>query len=112
MLLVEDTSRLNEYFSNSDLMKKMFCKANKAIYNLGRIISATNKNLVDMVNSGKFRDDLYYRLNVINIDITPLRKRLEDVPDLIKNFLISFYKNTGIYKKIQYKVIDLLLKYK
>lgn len=112
MLLVEDTSRLNEYFSNSDLMKKMFCKANKTIYNLGRIISATNKNLVDMVNSGKFRDDLYYRLNVINIDITPLRKRLEDVPDLINNFLISFYKNTGIYKKIQYKVIDLLLKYK
>lgn len=248
MLLLEDTSKLNQYYSNSDLMKKMFCKANKAIYTLDdiigksdeinkcknivrktsklglnvlitgesgtgkelfahsihnnsdrfnkpfvcvncsaipenlmeseffgytegaftgakkggtigkfqlanggtifldeigdmpyymqakllrvlesreivpiggntsipidvRIISATNKNLLDMVNSGKFRDDLYYRLNVINIDIPPLRKRLEDVPGLINTFLISFYKNTGIYKKIENKVIDLLLKY-
>ena len=44
-----------------------------------RVISATNKNLINLINQGEFRDDLYYRLNVINIDLPPLRRRDEDI---------------------------------
>lgn len=53
-----------------------------------RIIAATNRNLEDMVEEGSFRQDLYYRLNVINIQAPPLRERLEDVP-LLTNFFIN-----------------------
>ncbi len=52
-----------------------------------RIIAATNKNLEDEVNEGRFRLDLYYRLNVINLHIPPLRKRREDILPLMKDFL-------------------------
>ncbi len=52
-----------------------------------RIIAATNKNLENEVNEGHFRLDLYYRLNVINLHIPPLRKRREDIPSLMKDFL-------------------------
>ncbi|CFX86876.1 RNA polymerase sigma factor 54 interaction domain [Syntrophomonas zehnderi OL-4] len=53
-----------------------------------RIIAATNRNLQDEVNQGKFREDLYYRLNVINIQIPPLRQRREDIP-LIADYLLA-----------------------
>lgn len=52
-----------------------------------RVIAATNRDLEDAVKSGAFRDDLYYRLNVINIQIPPLRKRKEDIPLLVKEFI-------------------------
>jgi two-component system nitrogen regulation response regulator GlnG len=52
-----------------------------------RIIGATNRNLTEAVSSGQFREDLYYRFNVVQIPIPPLRERKEDVPLLIKNFL-------------------------
>lgn len=52
-----------------------------------RIIAATNKNLTDLVQSGSFREDLYYRLNVIPIDLPPLRARRDDVPLLARHFL-------------------------
>lgn len=52
-----------------------------------RVISATNKNLEYMVECGKFREDLYYRLNVIPIDIPPLRERKEDIPPLLNYFI-------------------------
>jgi len=52
-----------------------------------RLICATHKNLEDMVNSGMFRNDLYYRINVIKITIPPLRKRPEDIPRFVKHFL-------------------------
>lgn len=55
-----------------------------------RVISATHQNLEDMVSSGKFRQDLYYRLNVIPITIPPLRERREDIPELI-SFLCRKY---------------------
>ncbi|HKL42160.1 MAG TPA: sigma-54-dependent Fis family transcriptional regulator [Clostridia bacterium] len=55
-----------------------------------RIIAATNENLLKLVEKGKFREDLYYRLNVINIDIPPLRKRKEDIPVLAKHLLDDF----------------------
>lgn len=55
-----------------------------------RIIAATNKNLLDEIKRGRFREDLYYRLNVIEIAIPPLRERMDDVAGLIEYFLIEF----------------------
>jgi DNA-binding NtrC family response regulator len=54
-----------------------------------RVIAATNKNLEDLVRKGKFREDLYYRLNVFKIETTPLRKRKIDIPDLAKLFTLQ-----------------------
>jgi len=58
-----------------------------------RIIAATNKNLAAEMEAGKFREDLYYRLNVIPIDIPPLRERPQDVPPLAKAFVIKHSAN-------------------
>ena len=55
-----------------------------------RIITATNRNLADMVAEGKFREDLYYRLNVVSIDMPPLRERKEDIPELAQFFIQRF----------------------
>jgi PAS domain S-box-containing protein len=60
-----------------------------------RIISATNKDLWSHVQSGDFREDLYYRLNVVTIDIPPLRERREDTPLLIDRFFEHFNRITG-----------------
>jgi PAS domain S-box-containing protein len=60
-----------------------------------RIIAATNKNLYGLVNDGNFREDLYYRLKVFPINIPPLRKRKEDIPLLINNFINIQNKKTG-----------------
>jgi transcriptional regulator with PAS, ATPase and Fis domain len=55
-----------------------------------RIIGATHRNLRDMIGQGTFREDLYYRLNVIQIQVPPLRERREDVPELVTHFLNKF----------------------
>jgi two-component system response regulator AtoC len=57
-----------------------------------RLIAATNKNLERLVAEGKFRDDLYFRLNVVHITMPPLRERKEDIPLLVNNFLRHFSK--------------------
>src|SRR5213596_95793 len=57
-----------------------------------RVIAATNKNLEQLVREGKFRDDLYFRLNVVRIVMPPLRERKEDIPILVRGFLRHFCK--------------------
>src|SRR6202008_4743000 len=55
-----------------------------------RVICATNRNLADMVQQGKFREDLYYRLNVVQMHLPPLRERQDDIPLLAQHFLQDF----------------------
>jgi PAS domain S-box-containing protein len=77
-----------------------------------RIVAATNKQLEDELKAGRFREDLYYRLNVISIDVPPLRERKDDIPHLIEHFLQKYSGNTG--KQIvrcSQSVIELLMRY-
>lgn len=73
-----------------------------------RIISATNKDLVQEVRKGNFREDLYYRLNVINIMLPPLRDRREDIPELVEFFLSDLVKSSGLEKGIDPAALQLL----
>lgn len=63
---------------------------NKEITSDFRVICATNKNLKQMVEEGSFREDLFYRLNVVNIRIPPLRERTEDIPMLVDHFIKKY----------------------
>ncbi len=60
-----------------------------------RVVAATNRDLLAMVKDGRFRDDLYYRINVLSIDIPPLRERRDDIPVLINFFLKKHTRNTS-----------------
>lgn len=74
-----------------------------------RIIAATTKNLRAKVQNGEFRDDLFYRLNVVPIFLPPLRERVEDIPLLINHFLDLFSPNTPIH--IAPEVVEVLAAY-
>lgn len=76
-----------------------------------RIISATNRNLEDYVKEGKFREDLYYRLNVVPINVPPLRERPDDIIPLIHRNLAKFNSNLGEEKTINPDALAILLKY-
>lgn len=72
-----------------------------------RVISATNKDLKERVKEGKFREDLYYRLNVFPIYVPPLRERKEDIPLLIKHFMNKYgYKSVKINETVMGKLIE------
>jgi len=77
-----------------------------------RIVAATNRNLEDMVKQGSFREDLYYRLNVIQINAPSLRERREDVPILAKHFLEKYAgRFSKEVKAISTEAMDALKKY-
>jgi len=65
-----------------------------------RVISATNQNLDDLMMARTFREDLFYRLNVVNIQLPPLRARREDIPLLVEHFLIKITEETGQERKV------------
>jgi transcriptional regulator with PAS, ATPase and Fis domain len=70
--------------------KFMRVGGNKEISSDFRVICATNRDLKSMVENGSFREDLFYRLNVVNINIPPLRERLEDIPVLVDYFIRKY----------------------
>jgi two-component system response regulator HydG len=77
-----------------------------------RVIAATNKNLLELKNKGVFREDLYYRLNVVSLEIPPLRKRIEDIPLLARHFLEMFSKkNRKEIKGFTPVAMDRLIRY-
>jgi len=61
------------------------------------VIAATNRNLQDMIAQGQFREDLFYRLNVIHFWVPPLRERREDIPQMIEHFLAKFTRATATW---------------
>ena len=76
-----------------------------------RVISATNKNLLEECRSGSFREDLYYRLNVINLVLPPLRERREDVRELVHFFLHDVAGETGAIKSMDPAALQLMTQY-
>jgi two-component system nitrogen regulation response regulator NtrX len=78
-----------------------------------RIISATNKNLMSEIEAGRFREDLYYRLNVVPIHVPPLRERTEDIPLLISTFMDQTHlKGDKGKKRFTDEAIELLMHYR
>ncbi len=73
--------------------------SNKVLRVNVRLITATNKKLIELVGKGEFREDLYYRLNVINISVPPLRERPDDIPGLATHFLMKYSR--GMSKQIK-----------
>jgi len=77
-----------------------------------RVIAATNKNLLEQIDAGAFREDLYYRLNVVELAVPPLMKRKEDIPLLAQHFLEMFAaKNQKEIKGFTPKAMDNLIRY-
>lgn len=77
-----------------------------------RLIAATNKNLEELMAKESFREDLYYRLNVVSIDVPPLRERKEDIPLLVNHFLKKYNKRgSKVVKGVSSRALDLLVDY-
>ena len=86
--------------------------SSKALYSDARIIAATNSDLKNEIAKNKFREDLYYRINVMNIKIPPLKERPEDIPLLIAHFIKLFKKKSkNPVGKISPKALSILRKY-
>jgi len=76
-----------------------------------RILAATNRNIPRLVKERKFREDLYYRLNVVPLVVPPLRHRKEDIPVLVEHFLEGLREKYEIYKKMAPETMELLINY-
>ena len=86
--------------------------SNKTMHTDTRIIAATNKNLAAMVKEGLFREDLYWRLNVITIELPGLKERREDIPNLVQHFINRFSKkNAKDVGGIESRAMEILLNY-
>jgi transcriptional regulator with PAS, ATPase and Fis domain len=76
-----------------------------------RIIATTNRDIVQEIKDGRFREDLYFRLAQMFITVPPLRTRKDDIPTLIEHYLLVFSKDSGGFKHIDKDVLDMLVKY-
>src|SRR2546425_690436 len=76
-----------------------------------RVVAATNKDLEKEVKEGRFREDLFYRLNVIKIEMPPLRERPEDIPLLVAHFLTKYARPNESPKKMAPEAMERLLAY-
>ncbi|MGI5920458.1 MAG: sigma 54-interacting transcriptional regulator [Syntrophomonadaceae bacterium] len=76
-----------------------------------RIISATNRNILDLVEKNEFREDLYYRLNVVPVEVPPLRERKEEIPVLAAHFIHLYNKKYKMKKELSTHVIDAFMEY-
>ena len=92
-------STLTKFFPDSSKFKKP------------RLFVSTKTNILNMVNKGFFREDLFYRLNVVPIKLPSLKDRFEDINDLANSFLNNFYKSKGSRKFISYEGINILKSY-
>ena len=84
--------------------------SNSSIPFNGRVVAATNKNLREEVDCGRFREDLYYRLNIFKIKVPPLRERREDIPLLIREFL-NRHEQDGVKVDVSREVMRFFLDY-
>src|SRR5580765_556906 len=76
-----------------------------------RVVAATNRNLREMIGQGFFREDLFYRLNVIHLSVPPLRERKEDIPELAMHFLGAFSRNGDGARAVSPEAMALLVAY-
>ena len=84
----------------------------KTRYTDVRIIAATNKNLADLVKKGEFREDLYYRLKTVTVEVPALRKRVEDIGPLVERFALEFTRSNDIlYRGFMPEAIRVLKQY-
>jgi transcriptional regulator with PAS, ATPase and Fis domain len=77
-----------------------------------RIIAASHKDLTAMVDKGQFREDLYYRVNVLRIQVPPLRDRLDDLPALVAHFLKKHYHGEGTPPRLAGETLEAFRRYK
>jgi sigma-54 specific flagellar transcriptional regulator A len=85
--------------------------SNRSIHTDVRIIAATHRNLEELIREGKFREDLFYRLNVFPIDMPPLRDRREDVPLLVEELTLRFRNEKRVSVKLTQAALDALSQY-
>lgn len=77
-----------------------------------RVVAATNRDLSKLMESGEFREDLFYRINVVKIELPPLRERREDIPLLVDHFIKKFNLKRGrLVEGVSDEVMDILVKY-
>ncbi len=85
---------------------------NKSISTHVRVLAATNQNLEQLIVTGRFRSDLYYRLKVVTIHVPPLRSRKEDIPELAHHFLFKYAREAGRdLQGLSSEALDLLQQY-
>ncbi|WP_084783267.1 sigma-54-dependent Fis family transcriptional regulator [Bacillus dakarensis] len=85
--------------------------SSKTIHLNTKIIAATNRNIEELIKDGKFREDLYYRLNIIRLNIPPLRERMEDLPDIIQEVIKRLNKSGFYIRGVTHSALTKLMKH-